>query len=72
MSEAGQKQHGEGRRPLRERVSGSNCPTTSSATAGAPVRISEFLSPQAVIADMQAEKGEAVAKEIGGTFVKCA
>jgi NAD(P)-dependent dehydrogenase (short-subunit alcohol dehydrogenase family) len=24
-----------------------------------------------VIADMQAEKGEAVAKEIGGTFVKC-
>ena len=24
-----------------------------------------------VIADMQAEKGEAVAKEIGGAFVKC-
>src|SRR5688572_22711518 len=24
-----------------------------------------------VVADMQAEKGEAVAKEIGGSFVKC-
>ena len=24
-----------------------------------------------VIADMQADKGEAVAKEIGGAFVKC-